>query len=240
MSNGYLGNNYLKRSNEQHEYTPKQIKEYMKCAEDPIYFASKYIKIVHVDKGFVPFEMYDYQKDITTKITNNRRVAVLTARQSGKTTTACAVILHYILFNEFKTVAILANKGDAAREVLGRVQLAYEALPKWMQQGIEEWNKGNISLENGCKIYAGTTTSSAIRGKSISFLYLDEVAFIEGFDEFFASVYPTISSGKTTKLLMTSTPNGLNHFWKTCKGAEEGTNGYEFVKVMWDDVPGRD
>ena len=240
MPVGYLGNTYLKRANEVHEFTPEQIKEYMKCAEDPIYFAENYIKIVHVDKGFVPFEMYDYQKDITQKITNNRRFAVLTARQSGKTTTATAVILHYILFNEFKTVAILANKGDAAREVLSRVQLAYEALPKWMQQGIEEWNKGNITLENGCKIYAGTTTSSAIRGKSISFLYLDEVAFIEGFDEFFASVYPTISAGETTKLLMTSTPNGLNHFWKTCKGAREGTNGYEFVEVMWNDVPGRD
>lgn len=240
MPVGYLGNTYLKRSNEQIEYTPEQIKEYMKCAEDPIYFAENYIKIVHVDKGFIPFEMYDYQKEITEKITNNRRVAVLTARQSGKTTTATAVILHYILFNEYKTVAILANKGDAAREVLSRVQLAYEALPKWMQQGIEEWNKGNISLENGCKIYAGTTTSSAIRGKSISFLYLDEVAFIEGFDEFFASVYPTISAGESTKLLMTSTPNGLNHFWKTCKGAREGTNGYQYVEVMWNDVPGRD
>jgi hypothetical protein len=237
---GYLGNSDLKRSGEEIEFTPDMLKEYVKCSKDPIYFAENYIKIVHVDKGLVNLEMYDYQKEITEKITNSRRVAVLTARQSGKTTTAVAVILHYILFNEFKTVAILANKGDAAREVLSRVQLAYEALPKWMQQGIEEWNKGNITLENGCKIYAGTTTSSAIRGKSISFLYLDEVAFIEGFDEFFASVYPTISSGDTTKLLMTSTPNGLNHFWKTCKGAEEKTNGYEFVKVMWHDVPGRD
>ena len=240
MDRGYLGNSYLKKIGEQIEFTPEMLKEYMKCAEDPVYFAENYIKIVHVDHGLIPMDMYDYQKDITRKITDSRRVAVLTSRQAGKTTTAVAVILHYILFNEFKTVAILANKGDAAREVLGRIQLAYEALPKWMQQGIEEWNKGNITLENGCKIYAGTTTSSAIRGKSISFLYLDEVAFIEGFDEFFASVYPTISSGQSTKLLMTSTPNGLNHFWKTCKGAREGTNGYEFVEVMWYDVPGRD
>ena len=240
LTRGYLGNNNLKRIGEEIEYTKKMLKEYMKCATDPIYFAKKYIRIVHVDKGLIPFKLYDYQEDIVNKITDSRRVAVLTARQSGKTTTATAIILHYILFNEYKTVAILANKGDSAREVLSRVQLAYEALPKWMQQGVEEWNKGNITLENGCKIYAGTTSSSAIRGKSISFLYLDEVAFIEGYDEFFASVYPTISSGESTKLLMTSTPNGLNHFWKTCKGAEEGTNGYEFVKVMWDDVPGRD
>ena len=240
MTSGYLGNPNLKKIGEQIEFTPEHLKEYMKCIQDPIYFAENYIKIVHVDRGFVPLDMYNYQKEITTKITNSRRVAVLTARQSGKTTTAVAVILHYILFNEYKTVAILANKGDAAREVLDRVKIAYEALPKWIQQGVEEWNKGNITLENGCKIYAGTTTSSAIRGKSISFLYLDEVAFIEGYDEFFASVYPTISSGESTKLLMTSTPNGLNHFWKTCKGAEEGTNGYEFTKVMWYDVPGRD
>jgi hypothetical protein len=237
---GYLGNNNLKRIGEQIEWTPDMLKEYMKCAEDPVYFAKTYIKIVHVDKGLVPFEMYGYQEEITEKITNSRRVAVLTARQSGKTTTAMAIILHYILFNEFKTVAILANKGDASREVMARVKLAYEALPKWLQQGIEEWNKGNIALENGCQVLAGTTSSSAIRGKSVNFLYLDEVAFIEGYDEFFASVYPTISSGESTKLLMTSTPNGLNHFWKTCKGAEEKTNGYEFIKVMWNDVPGRD
>ena len=240
VDGGYLGNQHLKKIGQEIEWTPDLLKEYMKCASDPIYFATKYIKIVHVDKGLMNFDMYPYQKEIVQKITSNRRVAVLTARQSGKTTTAVAVILHYILFNEFKTVAILANKGDAAQEVLSRVQLAYEALPHWLQQGVEEWNKRSISLENGCKIYAGTTTSSAIRGKSISLLYLDEVAFIEGYDDFFASVYPTISSGDTTKLLMTSTPNGLNHFYKTCKGAEEGTNGYEFVKVMWHDVPGRD
>ena len=240
MGEGYLGNVNLKKIGEEIEWSPELLKEYVKCANDPIYFAKQYIKIVHVDRGLVPFEMYPYQENITRKITENRRVAVLTARQSGKTTTATAVILHYILFNEFKTVAILANKGDAAREVMARVKLAFEALPKWLQQGVEEWNKGNIALENGCQVLAGTTSSSAIRGKSVNFLYLDEVAFIEGYDDFFASVYPTISSGESTKLLMTSTPNGLNHFWKTCTGAKEGTNGYEYEEVMWYDVPGRD
>ena len=240
MGDGYLGNQHLKKIGEEIEWSPDLLQEYMKCAKDPIYFAKNYIKIVHVDKGLVPFEMYDYQENITRKITDNRRLAVLTARQSGKTTTAMAIILHYVLFNEFKTVAILANKGDAAREVMARVKLAFESLPKWLQQGVEEWNKGNIALENGCQVLAGTTSSSAIRGKSVNFLYLDEVAFIEGYDEFFASVYPTISSGESTKLLMTSTPNGLNHFWKTCTGAREGTNGYEYEEVMWHDVPGRD
>lgn len=224
------------------------------CADDHIVFDSDFNEV------FV--KNLDVGNEIITKDGSSRVVTVEPLNQSSNmfdltvnsknhrfytndilshnTTTAVAVILHYILFNEFKTVAILANKGDSAAEVLSRIKLSYEALPLWLQQGVEEWNKTYITLENGCKVYAGTTSSSAIRGKSINFLYLDEVAFIEGYDEFFASVYPTISSGETTKLLMTSTPNGLNHFWKTCKGAEEGTNGYKFVKVMWYDVPGRD
>jgi hypothetical protein len=236
---GYLGNNLLKRTGQSQNWTSEQMTEMAKCMMDPIYFAENYIKIVHVDRGLIPLKMYDYQKDIALKIFNNRRVAVLTARQAGKTTTAVAIILHYIIFNEFKTVGILSNKGDGAKEVLERIKLAYENLPKWMQHGIDEWNKNSIELENGCKIYAGTTTSSSIRGKSIAFLYIDECAFVEGYDEFFASVYPTISSGEETKLLMTSTPNGLNHFFKVCEGAKQGVNGYKYVEVTWDLVPGR-
>jgi len=236
---GYLGNNLLKRIGQQQNWTPEQTSEMVQCMMDPIYFAENYIKIVHVDRGLIPLKMYDYQKDIATKIFNNRRAAVLTARQAGKTTTAVAIILHYIIFNEFKNVGILSNKGDGSKEVLERIKLAYENLPKWMQHGILEWNKNSIELENGCKIYAGTTTSSSIRGKSIAFLYIDECAFVEGYDEFFASVYPTISSGEETKLLMTSTPNGLNHFFKICEGAKQGSNGYQYTEVTWDLVPGR-
>ncbi len=236
---GYLGNNLLKRIGQQQNWTQEQLVEMTKCMMDPIYFAENYIKIVHVDRGLIPLQMYDYQKDIATKIFNNRRVAVLTARQAGKTTTAVAIILHYIIFNEHKNVGILSNKGEGSKEVLERVKLAYENLPKWMQHGIQEWNKNSIELENGCKVYAGTTTSSSIRGKSIAFLYIDECAFVEGYDDFFASVYPTISSGEETKLLMTSTPNGLNHFFKICEGAKQGSNGYQYVEVTWDLVPGR-
>lgn len=236
---GYLGNNLLKRIGQEQNWTPEQMSEMAKCMMDPIYFAENYIKIVHVDRGLIPLQMYDYQKDIATKIFNNRRVAVLTARQAGKTTTAVAIILHYIIFNEHKNVGILSNKGEGSKEVLERVKLAYENLPKWMQHGIVEWNKNSIELENGCKVYAGTTTSSSIRGKSIAFLYIDECAFVEGYDDFFASVYPTISSGTETKLLMTSTPNGLNHFFKICEGAKQGTNGYQYTEVTWDLVPGR-
>ena len=242
---GYNGNPLLKKSRKKIAWTQEQVQEWMKCAQDPIYFAEKYIKIVHVDRGFIPIRLYEYQKEIIEKITNNRRVTVVTSRQAGKTTTAAAVILHYILFNDHKTVALLANKGDAAREILDRIKAAYEALPDWLQQGVEEWNKGNITLENGCKVLAAATSSSAIRGKSISLLYIDEAAFVEGWDEFFASVYPTISSGDTTKILFTSTPNGLNHFYKTCEGASkprdsEEWNGFQFVRVPWFEVPGRD
>ena len=240
IERGYNGNVNLKRKGVSVEFSQEMVGEFIKCAQNPIYFAEKYIQIVHVDKGLIPITLYDYQKEIVDKITNNRRVTVVTSRQAGKTTTAVAVILHYIIFNEHKTVALLANKGDAAREILDRIKIAYEALPKWLQQGVMEWNKGSVEFENGCKIIAGSTSSSAIRGKSISFLYIDETAFVENWDEFFASVFPTISSGETTKMLYTSTPNGLNHFYKTCQGAKEDSNGFEYVEVPWQKVPGRD
>ena len=240
IERGYNGNVNLKRKGVSVEFSQEMVGEFIKCAQNPTYFAEKYIQIVHVDHGLIPISLYDYQKEIVDKITNNRRVTVVTSRQAGKTTTAVAVILHYVLFNEHKTCALLANKGDAAREILDRIKIAYEALPKWMQQGVMEWNKGSVEFENGCKIIAGSTSSSAIRGKSISFLYIDETAFVENWDEFFASVFPTISSGETTKMLYTSTPNGLNHFYKTCQGAKEDTNGFEYVEVPWQKVPGRD
>ena len=240
QTKGYNGNINLKRKGTDVEFSQEMISEFLKCAKDPIYFSEKYIQIVHVDHGLIPIKMYEYQKEICTAITENRRVTVNTSRQAGKTTTAVAVILHYIIFNDFKTVALLANKGDAAREILDRIKIAYEALPAWLQQGVIEWNKGSVEFENGCKIIAGSTSSSAIRGKSISFLYIDETAFVENWDEFFASVFPTISSGNTTKILFTSTPNGLNHFYKTCVGAQEDRNGYIYVEVPWQKVPGRD
>jgi len=236
----YLGNVNLKRKGVAIDWTQEMVQEFVKCAKDPIYFAEKYIQIVHVDHGLIPIVCYDYQKEIIKKTTDNRRVCVVTSRQAGKTTTAVCLILHYILFNDHKLVALLANKGDAAREILDRIKTAYEALPKWLQQGVIEWNKGSVEFENGSKIIAAATSSSAIRGKSVSFLYIDETAFVENWDEFFASVFPTISSGTSTKILLTSTPNGLNHFYKTCEGAKAKKNGYEFVQVMWTDVPGRD
>jgi hypothetical protein len=240
MDKGYLGNVNLKRKNTAIEWDQERVQEFIRCSSDIKYFAERYIKIVHVDRGLIPIELYPYQSQIIELTSNHRRVAVNTSRQAGKTTTAVVILLHYVLFNSHKTVALLANKGDAAREILDRIKIAYEALPKWMQQGVLEWNKGSVEFENGCKIIAAATSSSAIRGKSISFLYIDETAFVENWDEFFASVFPTISSGETTKILFTSTPNGLNHFYKTCEGAKSGTNGYQYVEVPWFKVPGRD
>lgn len=235
----YLGNINLKRKGVDIPWTQDMVEEFMRCSSDPIHFSENYINIVHVDRGLIPIDLYPYQKEIIEKTTNNRRTVVVTARQAGKTTTAVCLILHYVLFNSHKTVALLSNKGDSAREILDRIKIAYEAIPKWLQQGVMEWNKGSVEFENGCKIIAAATSSSAIRGKSVSFLYIDETAFVENWDEFFASVFPTISSGNTTKILLTSTPHGLNHFYKTCEGAKQGRNGYEFVRVMWHDVPGR-
>lgn len=239
MSDVYLGNSNLKGANVPIDWTSDMIKEWLKCKNDPIYFAQNYIKIVNVDKGLITIDLYDYQKEIIEKITNNRRLAVVTSRQAGKTTTAVVVILHYVIFNDYKRVGLLANKGDSAREILDRIKIAFEALPKWLQQGVVEWNKGSVELENGSKIVAAATSSSNIRGKSMNLLYIDETAFVDGWDQFSASVLPTISSGETTKVLYTSTPNGLNHFYKTCVGAREGTNGFQYVEVPWNRVPGR-
>jgi hypothetical protein len=236
----YLGNSNLKGADVRIDWTPEMIKEWIKCKNDPIYFAQNYIKIVHVDRGLITIDLYDYQEEIIEKFYNNRRLAVVTSRQAGKTTTAVVVILHYILFNDYKRVGLLANKGDSAREILERIKIAFEALPKWIQQGVVEWNKGSVELENGSKVIAAATSSSNIRGKSMNLLYIDETAFVDGWDNFSASVLPTISSGKTTQVLYTSTPNGLNHFYKTCVGARDGTNGFAFVDVPWYKVPGRD
>jgi hypothetical protein len=159
---------------------------------------------------------------------------------SHNSTTTCGFILWYILFNSEKVVALLANKGETAREILGKIQLAYQHLPKWLQQGVVEWNKGSFVLENNSRVIASATSSDNIRGFSINLLFIDEAAFIENWDAFFTSVYPTISSGLSTKVVLVSTPNGLNHFYQIWHNAHEGKNGYKPIKVLWNDVPGRD
>ena len=240
----YLGNPNLKGPGVSIEFTKEQIDEYVKCANDPIYFVKSYVKIVTLDKGLVPFELYDYQEDMVRKFHDNRYIIAKLPRQSGKSTTVIGYILHYILFNQNMSVAMLANKQSTAREMLSRLKLAYEYLPKWLQQGILEWNKGSIQLENGSKILASSTSASAVRGGSYNMLFLDEFAFVPQniAEEFFSSVFPTITSGISTKVLIISTPNGLNMFYKLWKGAnkkegDSGKNEYVPIEVHWSQVP---
>ena len=241
MSNdAYLGNPNLKKVNTPVEFTKENILEFQKCEKDPIYFMENYIKIVSLDEGLVPFKMYDFQKHIVRTIHDNRFTICKLPRQSGKSTTTVSYLLHYALFNPNSNIAILANKSSTARDILGRVQLAYENLPKWLQQGVINWNKGNIELENKSQIVAAATSSSAIRGGSYNIIFLDEFAHVPNniADQFFTSVYPTISSGETTKVFIVSTPLGLNMFYKLWVDAEEGRNNYTPIDVHWAEVPG--
>ena len=238
----YLGNPNLKRINMQLSLTEDQVREYIKCSKDPIYFIENYVKIITLDKGFVQIKLYPFQKEAVKDINDNRRVIVKAGRQVGKTTMIVGYILWYVLFNEDKFVAILANKAPTAREILNRIKIAYEALPLWLQQGVKTWNKGDIELENNCRIMATSTASSAIRGYAISLLYLDEFAFVPSniAEEFFTSVYPTISSGTQSKILISSTPNGMNHFYRMWTEAVEGQSGFKHIEANWRQVPGRD
>ena len=238
----YLGNPLLKSAYIQQDWTEEQVGEYIRCQQDPLHFVTEHIKIVSVDEGLIDFNVRDYQEDMINRFHNERFVICKMARQSGKSTTILAYLLHYILFNENVSVAVLANKKATAMELLGRLQLAYEHMPKWLQQGVLIWNKGNIELENGSKILASSTSGSAIRGGSFNIIFLDEFAFVPHniSEEFFSSVYPTISSGKTTKVFIVSTPNGMNMFYKLWTDAEEKQNDYSPISVHWSQVPDRD
>jgi len=238
----YLGNSLLKASGVPLNFTKEEIEEYLRCADDPIYFIESYCKIVTLDHGLQPFKLYDCQKNKVKIIHENRKVILMEGRQQGKTTTSAAYILWYTLFQGSKTVAILANKATAAREVLYRYQIMYENLPTWLQQGVTTWNKGDIALENGSIVFTAATSASGIRGKSVNLLYVDEAAIIPNnvAEQFFTSVYPTISAGETTKILLSSTPLGYNHFWKFWNDADNDRNGFVNLFIPYWDIPGRD
>lgn len=242
MSDAYLSNPNLKKIGINIEFTKEQIEEYIKCSKDPIYFVKNYMKIIHVDQGLIPFDLYDYQEKMITNFNDERFVITKMPRQSGKSTAVISFILYYILFNESKNVALLANKAELARELLDRLKKAYENLPLWLQQGITVWNKGSIELENGSKILATSTTGSAARGQSFSLVFLDEFAFVQHniANDFFKSVYPTISSGQETKMIIVSTPKGMNHFYKMWVEAEEERSNFKTLEVDWWETPGRD
>jgi len=240
--NVYLGNPNLKKANTSIEFTQDQVLEFVRCKEDPVYFAKRYVKIVSLDEGLVPFKPYHFQEKLINNFHENRFNICKMPRQTGKSTTVVSYLLHYALFNDSVNIGILANKASTARELLGRLATAYENLPKWMQQGILVWNKGNIELENGSKILAASTSASAVRGMSFNILFLDEFAFVPNHiaDSFFASVYPTITSGKSTKVIIVSTPHGMNHFYRMWHDAEKSKNEYVPTDVHWSEVPGRD
>lgn len=240
-SENYFGNPNLKRIGIPIEYTEEQILEIKKCSEDYKYFIDNYCYIVTVDSGLQPFKLWKFQKTYLDIIHNNRKVLIKFPRQTSKTTTAAAYFLWFTLFNDNKTVAVLANKEDAAMETLSRYQIMYENLPIWLQQGIKTWNKGSIELENGSKVITAATTSSGIRGKTISILFIDEAAIIPNniAEAFLTSVFPVVSSGTTTKILISSTPRGYNHFWKLWNDAKEGRNGFITYEIHYSEVPGK-
>jgi len=240
--NVYLGNPNLKKANTPVEFTEENIIEFVRCKNDPVYFAENYVKIVSLDEGLVPFKPYDFQRKLISNFHENRFNICKMPRQTGKSTTSVSYLLHYAVFNDSVNIGILANKAATARDLLGRLQTAYENLPKWMQQGIIAWNKGSLELENGSKILAASTSASAVRGMSFNILFLDEFAFVPNHiaDSFFASVYPTITSGKSTKVIIVSTPHGMNHFYRLWHDAEKSKNDYIPTDVHWSEVPGRD
>ena len=238
----YRDNPLLKKVGVEHQYTEEQVQEYIKCSKDPVYFCMNYIKIVNVDEGLINFKMWDFQKEMLELFKDNRFVITKCPRQVGKTTTTVGYLLWATIFTDSQNVAVLANKGSLARDILAKYQLAYENLPQWLQQGVVTWNKGNVELENGSKVIAASTSSSAIRGGSFNIVFLDEFAFVPNniANEFFNSVYPVISSGKSSKIIIVSTPNGMNLFYKLWMDSIEGRNNYKNFEIHWSMVPGRD
>ena len=237
----YLGNPNVKRDGVLQQWTPDLLQEYKKCMDSPVYFVENYVKVISLDDGMVPFVLYPYQKDMFKQFQENRFNVVLACRQSGKSISACAYLLWYVLFNPEKTVAILANKGATAREMLNRITLMLENIPFFLQPGSKALNKGSLEFSNNSRIIAAATSGSSIRGMSVNLLYLDEFAFVERAAEFYTSTYPVISAGKDTKVIVTSTANGIgNQFHKIWEGAVQQINEFKSFRVDWWDVPGRD
>ena len=241
MNDTYLGNSNIKRDGVVHNFSREEILEYKRCLKDPGYFATHYCKIIHVDRGLVPFQLYPYQEKMFDHFTENRFSIVLACRQSGKSISSVAYLLWYAVFHPEKVIAILANKGATAQEMLGRVTLMLEHLPFFLQPGCKALNKRSIEFSNNSRIVSAATSGSSIRGMSVNLLYLDEFAFVENAAEFYTSTYPVISSGKDTKVIITSTANGIgNQFEKIWTGAVQEVNEYKSFRVDWWDVPGRD
>ena len=238
---GYLGNPNVKRDGVETSFTKEEILEYKKCLEDPSYFARKYVKIISLDEGLVPFNLYEYQENMFKHFNDNRFSIVLACRQSGKSISSVVYLLWYACFHPEKTIAILANKGAIAREMLARITLALENLPYFLQPGCKALNKGSIEFSNNSKIVANATSASSIRGLSVNLLFLDEFAFVDNDAQFYTSTYPVVTAGKDTQIIICSTANGIgNVYHKLWEGAVQNTNEFKPFRVDWWDVPGRD
>ena len=241
QNESYLGNINVKRDGVQHNFTEEEVKEYLKCSKDPVYFCKKYLKVISLDEGLVSFDLYPYQEKMFDHFNSNRFSIVLACRQSGKSISSVGYLIWYACFHSEKTIAVLANKGATAREMLARVTLMLENLPFFLQPGCKALNKGSIEFSNNSRIIAAATSGSSIRGMSVNLLFLDEFAFVERANEFYTSTYPVISAGKDTKVIITSTANGIgNTFHKIWEGAVQKVNEFVPFTVNWYDVPGRD
>ena len=237
----YNRNPNLKAAGVKVPFTQEQVHEYIRCSKDPEYFIENYAKIVSLDNGVVSFIPFVYQRRIIDAIHNNKNTIGKLFRQAGKSTIVAAYFAWYVLFNDNKTAVILANKQAIAKEIFSRVQFMIESLPQWLQQGVVEWNKTSFTLENGSRCIASATSASAVRGMSINLLLLDEFAHLHPnlAEEFVASVFPTLSSSKTSKLVIISTPNGLNHYHKLWVDAQNGNNDFACVEGHWQENPER-
>jgi hypothetical protein len=244
----FKSNPNLRGVNEKLNYTEVQQLEWLRCAEDVVYFAKNYIQIVSAyeqeTKGKVQlFELWEFQEELIRLFDEEKAVIAKLPRQVGKSTTTIAFILHYILFREHVHIGLLANKEKMANELLHRLKFAYELLPYWLQQGIVTWNKGAIELENGARIMAASTSSSSVRGNTFDIIFLDEFAHVLPHlqEEFFDSVYPTIQSNKEGKVIIVSTPKGMgNKFFNIWNKSIQGKNNFKNFEVHWSQVPGRD
>lgn len=223
------------------QYTQEELEEFKRCAKDVVYFADKYASAM-TDQGIQKITLRDYQVRTLADFQNNRYVALLAARQVGKTITSAIYITWYICFHVDRNVLILANKGATSKEIMEKIKDVYDRLPYFLKPGIVVNNVQTMYFDNGCKIFAETTTKSSGRGKTVHLLYADEFAFVPDniAEAFYTSIYPTLSSSKVSQVIITSTPNGPNLFYDLYMGGVNGTNEYKSSRIDYWEVPGRD
>jgi hypothetical protein len=234
------GDPELKRSNLLYEYTPDEILEIEKCAKDVVYFA-KYCRVM-TDDGLFYVKLRDYQESVLREYQASRFNIFLAPRQVGKSITSAIVLVWYLLFNHDKNAMILANVGSTAEELMDKIKAIVRGLPWFLKPGMVVNNVMSMKFDNGCRAIAKTTTKTSAIGFTIHFLYMDEFAHIHPnfIESFFRSTYPTVSSSKVSRIIITSTPNGMNKFYEIYQGAVTGENSFNPIRVDWWQVPGRD